>query len=87
MSSLERALALGPERIEINVYVSSQSGDIRQLENALRAERNALDPGDIAPPGLRVARRVLDQWPSMSDEERQEWRHLADAIRTEEPRP
>ena len=36
-------------------------------------------------PGLRFAQRVLQDWPSMTDEERQGWQELADAIKSEGP--
>src|SRR5262249_32285180 len=65
--ALQRAVALGPERIEINVYVAGK-------------EAEKAEAGEAFVPTLAddVTRRVVKEWPDMPEEDRQEWLALAE---------
>jgi transcriptional regulator with XRE-family HTH domain len=79
IAEVKRAIELGPERIEINVYVMPHHGGESPTADLMQ---NAIDSTTERPaPGQRFTKRVLEEWPSMSEEERQEWRQLAEAIK------
>lgn len=64
-----KLLGVDADRVEVNVYVSGEAGSGKSAATL---------------PGARATRRLIDEYRDLPEDQRQEWRELAEAIRAEE---
>lgn len=82
LARIAEYLATDPERVEVNFYEGSF---VAQTPVQPREEVDIIAYVDTLviaaqAKGLDFTRRTIAEWPTMPDEERQEWRDLAAAI-------